>query len=150
MIDIFLNPVLWAAVLAWFAAQGVKFVWLFLTQRRFDLRVFLSTGGMPSAHSASVAATAWSVGLLEGFASPLFGLAAVFAFVVMFDAQGVRWAASRQARILNQLLDSMFQGQPVQEERLKELLGHTPFQVFAGALIGIIVAWLLIRTPTGP
>lgn len=100
---------------------------------------------MPSAHSASVAATAWAVGLLEGFASPVFGLAAVFAFVVMFDAQGVRWAASRQARILNQLLDSVWQGQPVPEERLKEFLGHTPFQVFAGALIGIIVAWLLIR-----
>jgi acid phosphatase family membrane protein YuiD len=100
---------------------------------------------MPSAHSAFVAATAWSVGLLEGFDSALFAVAAVFAGIVMFDAQGVRWAASRQARILNQIVDQLFQGQPIGEERLKELLGHTPYQVFAGAAIGVFIAWVIVR-----
>lgn len=91
-----------------------------------------------------VSAAAWACGILEGFDSPLFAIAAVIASIVMFDAQGVRWAASRQARILNQIMDELFQGHPISDERLKELLGHTPFQVFAGAAIGIFTAWLLI------
>ncbi len=128
---------------AWFAAQGVKMLWHLIRHHKVDVRYFLSTGGMPSAHSAFVAATAWSVGLMEGFGSPIFAVALVFASIVMFDAQGVRWAASRQARILNQILDEMFEGHPIREERLKELLGHTPFQVFAGAAVGVFMAWVV-------
>jgi uncharacterized protein len=137
--------VLGAAIAAWIAAQGVKIVLHLATQRKLDLRFFLSTGGMPSAHSAFVSATAWGTGLLAGFDSPMFAVAVVFASIVMFDAQSVRWAASRQARLLNQIVDELFQGHPISEERLKELLGHTPFQVFAGAGVGILVAWLVVR-----
>ena len=144
LVQLLSNRILQAAVLAWLVAQIVKILSEWYRTRKVDLRYLTSTGGMPSAHSAFVAATAWGAGLMEGFDSPLFAVAFVFAFIVMFDAQGVRWAASRQARLLNQIVDEMFQGHPISEERLKELLGHTPFQVFAGAAVGVIVAWLVI------
>ncbi|MFN8483801.1 MAG: divergent PAP2 family protein [Anaerolineae bacterium] len=146
MIDgILRNQVLWAAAAGWIAAQTIKVIVHLLRYRKIDLRFYMSTGGMPSAHSALVSAAAWATGLLDGFESPVFAIAAIFAMIVMFDAQNIRWAASRQARILNQIVDELFQGHPISEERLKELLGHTPFQVFVGAAIGILVAYLIIR-----
>ncbi len=132
------------ALAAWFLAQGIKLLWHLVGTRKLDLRYFVSTGGFPSAHSAMVTGAAWACGILEGFNSPLFAIAAAFASIVMFDAQGVRWAASRQARLLNQIIDELFQGHPISDERLKELLGHTPVQVFAGAAIGIFTAWLML------
>lgn len=133
-----------AAIIAWFVSQTIKLVWHLIRYHKLDFRYFVSTGGMPSAHSAFVAATAWGVGLVEGFNSAMFAMAAVFASIVMFDAQGVRWAASRQARILNQIIDELFRGHPISDERLKELLGHTPYQVFVGAGVGILVSWMVL------
>lgn len=95
---------------------------------------------MPSSHSALVSALATSVGLWEGFSSTAFAISLIFALIVMYDAAGVRRAASMQARILNQILEELFQGHPVSEKRLWELLGHTPFEVLVGALIGVTVS----------
>jgi len=100
---------------------------------------------MPSSHSALVAALATAVGLREGLNSSLFAISVILAMVVMYDAAGVRRAASAQARILNQILDELFQGHPIQEERLRELLGHTPIQVLVGAAMGVTITWLWLH-----
>jgi acid phosphatase family membrane protein YuiD len=134
--------VLIAYALAWAIAQVLKLVIHLTRSRKLDFRYLVTTGGMPSAHSASSAALATAVGLQEGWNSAAFVIALAFALVVMFDAQGVRRAASMQARILNQILDELFAGQPLSERRLKELLGHTPVQVFVGAGLGVVVTWL--------
>jgi hypothetical protein len=103
---------------------------------------------MPSAHSAFVGALATGVGQQIGWASPEFAIAVVFAVIVMYDAAGVRQAAGQQARILNQMIDELFQEHPqFNEDRLKELLGHTPVQVIVGLTLGIMVCWLSELTP---
>jgi len=134
--------VLIAYALAWIAAQTLKVLIHLVRRRKLDFRFLVSTGGMPSAHSASTASLATAVGLQEGWDSAVFAVAAAFALVVMFDAQGVRRAVSGQARILNRILDELFAGRPLTETRLKELLGHTPIQVFTGAALGIAIAWV--------
>jgi hypothetical protein len=139
------NQILGASLVAWFTAQATKLIIHLARDRKIDFRYLVSAGGMPSAHSTLVAALATAVGIQEGWSSPIFAVAVAFAIVVMFDAQGVRRAASAQARILNQMLDEFFQGHPISEERLKELLGHTPFQVLVGAAIGVLVAWFWMR-----
>jgi len=98
---------------------------------------------MPSSHAAFVSALATAVGLDQGFDSALFATCVVFASVVMYDAAGVRRAASIQARLINQIVDELFQGQPIREERLRELFGHTPIEVVVGALMGVFIAWWL-------
>lgn len=138
------SQVLAACFAAWLVAQTLKVVFHSASQRRLDLSIWVSAGGMPSSHSALVAALATAVGLRNGFASDLFAITLILAVVVMYDAAGVRQAASTQARILNQIIDELFQGHPISEERLRELLGHTPVQVFAGAAIGIFFAWWIV------
>jgi len=100
---------------------------------------------MPSSHAAFVSALATTVGLDQGFDSALFAVCVVFASVVMYDAAGVRRAASTQARIINQIVDELFHGKPIREERLRELLGHTPVEVLVGSVVGILVGWLGMR-----
>lgn len=114
-------------------------------QRRLDFRYMVSTGGMPSAHSALASAAAAMLGLTEGFNSPLFALGFFFAAIVMFDAQTVRAAAGEQARLLNQIIDELFKEHHLSESKLKELLGHTRLEVFFGMLTGITVAMVLLR-----
>lgn len=135
------NDALIAALLAWGLAQFLKVVTHRITTGRLDFRMWTSAGGMPSSHSAYVSGLATAVALLNGLQSSLFAATLVFASVVMYDATGVRQAASHQARILNQIVDELFAGHPISEEKLKELLGHTPIQVVAGALLGVVVAW---------
>ncbi len=137
------NQILATSFAAWVVAQLLKVVVDSATSRGLDISSWASAGGMPSSHSALVAAIATSIGLRHGFSSDLFALALVFALVVMYDATGVRRAASIQARILNQMMDELFQGHPISEERLREFLGHTPVEVFVGAAIGILFAWWL-------
>lgn len=143
--DIFANPVLVAAAWAWAVAQALKFLVYSLRDRRINLRYLTTMGGMPSSHSATVAGLATAVAVREGVRSTVFALALVFAFVVMYDAAGVRRAAMAQAKILNQIIDELFQGHPISETRLRELLGHTPFEVLIGALLGIVIAYLIVR-----
>lgn len=129
--------------IAWFTVQIFKLVSDAIKHKRINFRRFVETGGMPSSHSAVVASLMTAVGMSEGFHSPIFAVAFVFSFIVMYDAAGVRLAAGKQARILNQLINSK-QVKVDTNEKLKELLGHTPIQVFAGALYGIIVGFLFM------
>src|SRR5206468_12723830 len=122
---------------AWLLAQGVKLLVELVRTHRLDLRYLVSPGGMPSAHSALVTSLATAIGRQEGLSSPLFAASAVFASIVMYDAAGVRQSVSIQARILNRMLDELFTQHAFSERRLRELLGHTPLEVFAGFLLGI-------------
>lgn len=140
--------VLIAATLANVMAQGIKTAIVAARRRKFNLAIFFSTGGMPSSHSSTVVALAASAGLVDGFDSVSFAIAACFASIVMYDAAGVRRAASRQAVLLNQIVQNLFQSHPeLNKGKLKELIGHTPTEVFAGAGLGIAVSialrWML-------
>ena len=134
------NDVLLTCILAWVVAQLTKPLIHYVHSRRINLRYFVTAGGMPSSHSAVVVALAARVGVDTGLSSIPFALAAVFAAVVMYDAAGVRRAVSLQARVLNRMLTEMLEAQHFNEERLRELIGHTPFEVFVGALLGALSA----------
>ena len=127
---------------AWFTVQIFKLLSDAIIHRRINFRRFVETGGMPSSHSAVVTSLMVAIGMSEGFYSPIFAVSFVFSFIVMYDAAGVRRAAGKQAQILNQLINSK-QVKVDTNEKLKELLGHTPVQVFVGALIGIIAGLIL-------
>ena len=137
------NLSFWSALSAWIFAQTIKMIARYRQTRRIDFSVLVSTGGMPSAHSAMVCGLATSVGLSAGFTTPLFTVALAFAIVVMFDAQSVRRAAGLQARLLNQIVDEIFKEHHLSEQKLAELLGHTRVEVFAGMVSGIGIALLL-------
>lgn len=137
------NQVLLVAIVACLTAQLLKVFVELAKDGKVNIRSLVETGGMPSAHSSFVTALAAGVGQTLGWASPEFALAAVFAAIVMYDAAGVRQAAGKQARILNLIIDEFFQGDHhFNEARLKELLGHTPYQVIAGCLLGVAIAWI--------
>lgn len=141
--DILHNHVLVIAVTACLVAQLFKAIIEFALKGKLNLRAMVETGGMPSAHSALVTALACGIGQTIGWSSPAFAATSVFAIIVMYDAAGVRQAAGKQARILNQIIDELFQENPeFNEDRLKELLGHTPVQVFAGAILGAAISCL--------
>jgi acid phosphatase family membrane protein YuiD len=137
------NHVLVISLIACLAAQVLKLPIELIKNRKFNLRNLVTTGGMPSSHSAFVGALASGVGQTLGWESPEFAIATIFAIIVMYDAAGVRQAAGKQARILNQIVDEFFEeDHNLNEARLKELLGHTPFQVFVGLGLGIVISWL--------
>jgi acid phosphatase family membrane protein YuiD len=143
MTELLSNRILIAAVIGWAVAQLCKTILELFQQRKLILSRLVSSGGMPSSHTALVTSLATATGRLTGLASAPFAIAVVFAGIVMYDAAGVRRAVSIQARILNQMLDEAFQGHPIAEKRLRELIGHTPIQVFVGALIGIVIGLLV-------
>lgn len=122
---------------AWLIAQAAKLAYTSVRERRLMLRSLADAGGMPSSHSALVMALTTTLGRVQGLTSPLFATALVFSFVVLYDAQGVRRAAGRQAEALNRLIEDVFHSRGIREERLREVLGHTPFQVVVGAALGI-------------
>ena len=125
-------------------AQIIKCFLHLITKRNLDLRLFTTTGGMPSSHSAGVMGLSTTVGLIRGFESIEFAIALGYAFIVMYDAAGVRRAAGKQAACLNKIIMDLYK-QDLQEAggKLKELLGHTPMQVFVGAILGIIYAYYI-------
>lgn len=134
------NLILNLAILAWAVAQALKVAVVLVQRHKLDWRFILSGGGMPSSHSAFVCACAASTGNLYGWSTPLFAVAVVLAVVVMYDAANVRRAAGQQARILNYIMDHWNEMPPeLLGQKLKELLGHTPLQVFFGALLGIAI-----------
>ncbi len=138
---IFNNQVLIVAIASCLLAQLLKLVIELIRDGEMSLHYLFSTGGMPSAHSALVASLATGVGQTKGWSSPEFAIACLFAVIVMYDAAGVRQAAGKQAKILNQLVEEFFQeDHNFNEEKLKELLGHTPFQVVVGLILGICVS----------
>lgn len=142
--DIFHNRVLIVATIACLSAQVLKAVIELIQNREINFSYLVTTGGMPSAHSALVGALATGIGQTMGYSSPEFAIACLFAVIVMYDAAGVRQAAGKQARLLNQIVDELFhEKHNLNEEKLKELLGHTPFQVIVGLALGISTALIM-------
>lgn len=142
MVNLRGNSTFMSALIAWTIAQGLKVFTTYAVERRFDMKMVMASGGMPSSHSALVIALTVSVALLHGCSGPLFPVCLGFSLIVMYDATGVRYHAGMQAEVLNVIVADLFQGHPVSEKKLKELLGHTPSQVGAGAMLGAVVAYL--------
>lgn len=134
------NHVFITVLVAWFIAQTAKVFLGLIIEKRFNFKWFVDTGGMPSSHAATVSALACAIGLRYGLKSSIFAVTLVFAWIILMDAQGFRRSAGKQAEILNVILDDIYWKKNIKEERLKELLGHTPVEVLVGALIGILVA----------
>lgn len=146
MAELLGNRVLQASAIAWASAQILKFFIDLLWRRRINFRALTTMGGMPSSHSAAVSSLATGVAIADGLGSTTFAIALWFAAVTMYDAAGIRRAASIQARILNQMIEELFQGHPISDVKLRELLGHTPVEVIAGMTLGIAVAfWWMER-----
>jgi acid phosphatase family membrane protein YuiD len=131
-------------VVAWLIAQVIKVIEDSARHRRLDLRRLASAGGMPSSHTALVVSLTTVIGSKRGINSPEFALSAIFSVVVMYDATGVRRAAGRQAAVLNRIIDDLFHQEGIKEERLRELIGHTPVEVIAGGLLGFLVAVVML------
>lgn len=140
--DLLGNRVLWAAVAGWLVAQGIKVLLALIVTHKFEPSYLFASGGMPSSHSALVTGLATGAARVAGMGSVYFALAAVFAGVVMYDAAGVRRAVSKQARILNLMMDDFFHERGLDVHRLGELIGHTPVEVLAGAALGILLGLL--------
>lgn len=132
------NIALWVPVSIAFLVQLFKVLWEWTRTGKLDWRIFSRSGGMPSSHTALVCSLATVLAIQYGLDSPYFALAAVLAFIVMYDATGVRQQSGKHARILNQILRELFSGQPISEEELKELLGHTGFEVLMGLLVSVL------------
>ena len=140
---IFQNKYIYIPLLTWFSIQLFKLIYDMITTKKFNFKRILGAGGMPSSHSAIVMALSTMVGKNYGFDSVIFAMSLIFSCIVMYDAAGVRRAAGKQATLLNKIVDTPgLTGLQVQE-RLVEVLGHTPVQVFVGAIIGIIVGAIL-------
>ncbi|HPJ22242.1 MAG TPA: divergent PAP2 family protein [Clostridia bacterium] len=130
---------------SWVAAQALKFIIDLIVRRKIDYRRLLGSGGMPSSHSAFVVSLSTVVGIGVGFESALFGVTLAFSLIVMYDAAGVRRAAGKQAKVLNRMFHhNKGKGEFHLEEDLKELIGHTPVEVIAGALLGLAISVLLL------
>ncbi len=137
------NQALFSWLLACCVAQGIKIILGVIRLRRFDFQWLFGTGGMPSTHAAGVSALSTAVGLESGFSSALFAISFAFTVITVFDAQGVRRWSGRQAQVLNKMMEDMYFKRRIQEQRVKELLGHTPLEVLAGMGIGVATAFLL-------
>ena len=126
----------------WFFIQLFKLIYDLVTTKKFNFKRILGAGGMPSSHSAVVVALCTMIGKNYGINSAIFGLSVIFAFVVMYDAAGVRRAAGKQAKLLNKIVQTPCLSNVEVTEKLQEVLGHTPTQVFVGAFIGLIVGFI--------
>ena len=143
---LFQNQALIAGLIAWLLAQVIKLPLDYLRTRKWNWALMLTTGGMPSSHSALMTATVFAVGLYNGFDDPLFALGVAITMIVTYDAAGVRRQAGIHAKRINVLFDELLHGHPISERDLREVLGHTPLEVIGGILLGLIVAtaqWLI-------
>ena len=131
------NKYIYVPFLLWFGIQAFKVIYDLVTTHKFNFKRILGAGGMPSSHSAVVVSLATLIGRNQGVDSPLFAVALILAFVVMYDAAGVRRAAGKQAKLLNKLIETPGLSTGEVQEKLVEVLGHTPLQVIVGALIGL-------------
>lgn len=139
----FTNFPLMAGVGAWMLAQLIKPPLYYMTTHEWDWALLLRPGGMPSSHSAMVAAAAHAIGLSLGYGSPIFAVAFVLAVIVIYDATGIRRQAGKHAAIINKMITDLASGHPLKQEELREVLGHTPLEAIAGMLMGVILAQLL-------
>ena len=137
------NKYLYVPFLVWLCIQIFKVIYDLVTTKKFNFKRILGAGGMPSSHSAVVTCLSTLVGRSEGTDSPIFAVALIFAMVVMYDAAGVRRAAGKQAKVLNDIVNTPGLSNLQVREKLQEALGHTPAQVFVGALIGVVAGIIL-------
>ena len=143
---LFQNKALIAGLTAWALAQVIKIPLDYLRTRRWNWALLLTTGGMPSSHSALMTATTLAIGLYYGLDSPAFALGVVITMIVTYDAAGVRQQAGIHAQRINVIVAELFKGHPINERDLRVVLGHTPLEVVGGILLGLAVAtgqWLL-------
>ncbi len=146
VLALFQNKALIAGLTAWAVAQVIKIPLDYLRTRRWNWSLLLTTGGMPSSHSALMTATTLAIGLYQGLDSPVFALGVVITMVVTYDAAGVRQQAGIHAQRINVIMAELLKGHPINERDLREVLGHTPLEVVGGILLGIAVAtgqWLV-------
>lgn len=141
MDSIWNNAAIWIPIIIWFLVQTFKVFYEIVKYKKLNIRRLWGSGGMPSSHSALVCSLTTVVGLIDGFDSTNFAISLILASVVMYDAAGVRRAAGKQAKVLNQIIEN--EGDINVQEKLIELLGHTPKEVIVGAIVGIIGAILL-------
>lgn len=133
------NKYIYVPFLTWFFVQAFKVVYELVKQKKFNFKRIMGAGGMPSSHTATVMSLTTLIGKNNGVDSSIFALSLVFAGVVMYDAAGVRRAAGKQAKLLNKIVETPGLSSVEVQEKLVEVLGHTPIQVIVGAIIGIIV-----------
>jgi acid phosphatase family membrane protein YuiD len=145
------NPVLIGALIAWSLAQGIKLPIDYLRShpRRWNWSLLLSTGGMPSSHSTLVTAIAHGTGMVQGFDSPAFAVAVVLAMVVIYDATGIRRQAGLHAEMINTMVEDLMEGHQLQQERLAEVLGHSPAEAAVGFVLGLVVATITVLLMRG-
>lgn len=137
------NKYIYVPFFLWFGIQLFKLIYDLITTKKFNFKRIMGAGGMPSSHSAVVAGLATLIGKYQGVDTPIFAVALIVAFVVMYDACGVRRAAGKQAKVLNDIVNTPGLSNLQVREKLQEALGHTPAQVFVGALIGIVAGMIL-------
>lgn len=140
IIQFLTNKVAQTTFAAWFCAQSFKVLLGVINEKKFNFKWFVGTGGMPSSHSAGVTALATSIGIQDGVGSSIFVVTLLFTIIVICDAQGVRRSTGKQAEILNKIMEDIYWKKNIQEDRLKELVGHTPIQVLAGICVGLGIA----------
>jgi acid phosphatase family membrane protein YuiD len=138
-----INPMLVCSLTAWLLAQFLKVPVEYLQTHKMNWGLWFSSGGMPSSHSALVVSTMLAIGLYSGFNTPAFAIAVALAMVVVYDAAGVRRQAGIHAQKINLLINELFSGQPISEEQLKEVLGHSPMEVFGGTFLGLAVTLII-------
>ncbi len=140
------NRILWVGILSWFVAQVTKVILTLIVEKRLDWSRMFGLGGMPSSHTSVVVSVTVAVGIRMGFNSALFAISAALALITMTDAMGVRRQAGKQAAVLNRVVQELVEnGGDLPEETLKELLGHSPLQVFVGAVLGLLIALVTVR-----
>ena len=145
LLGMFRNPPLLAALSAWALAQILKMPVHYAQTRKWDWSLLLRAGGMPSSHSALVTATAHGIGLSIGFDTPLFALAVSVAMIVIYDATGIRRESGKQAVIINAIVQDILEGHPLRsQEKLREVLGHSPMEAIVGSILGVVVAQLFV------
>ena len=128
------------AFVSWFIAQFMKVLLTLFFEKRLDIGRIWGSGGFPSSHTSSVVSVSTAIGLTQGWDTAMYALSLVFSLVVMYDASGVRRAVGKQAAILNNMIHDLSEHKHIEQEQLKELIGHTPFEVIGGALLGVLVA----------
>jgi len=139
---IFSNQPLVAALAASFIAQVIKISLYYILHKEWNWALLFRVGGMPSSHSATVAAVTHSVGLNFGFGTPIYAVAFVMSIIVIYDATGIRRQAGKHAVVINRMILDLASGHPLKEEQLREVLGHTPMEALVGTLLGLLVAYL--------
>lgn len=145
ILGMFSNQVLICCVTAWFVAQALKIPTYYLVEKKLDWMRFFGSGGMPSSHTAFVVSLTIMIGATQGFDTAIFALAFTLSAIVMYDATGVRRETGKQAVVINEIVEKLFvNGEPITDEELKELVGHTKVEVLGGFLVGLLTAVIFL------